>query len=48
MMSKTFLITSMVGVRDCKWVYKIKRRSDGKIDRYKVRLVAKGFKLRYH
>ncbi|KAJ4793324.1 polyprotein [Rhynchospora pubera] len=27
----------------CKWVFKIKRRSDGTIDRYKARLVAKGF-----
>ncbi|KAJ1686058.1 hypothetical protein LUZ63_017448 [Rhynchospora breviuscula] len=27
----------------CKWVYKIKRRSDGTIERYKARLVAKGF-----
>ena len=34
-------------VIDCKWVYKIKRRSDGTIDRYKARLVAKGFKQRY-
>lgn len=27
----------------CRWAYKIKRRSDGSIDRYKDRLVAKGF-----
>lgn len=32
---------------ECKWVFKVKQKSDGTIDRYKELLVAKGFKQRY-
>jgi hypothetical protein len=35
---------SVVG---CKWVYKIRTCSDGIVDRYKTRLVAKGFTQEY-
>ena len=35
---------SVVG---CKWIYKIKTRSDGSIGRYKACLIAKGFTQEY-
>jgi len=36
-----------VNVIDCKWVFKVKKHSDGSIECYKARLVARGFRQRY-
>jgi hypothetical protein len=32
----------------CRWIYKIKHHVDGSIERYKGRLVAKGYTQRLH
>ena len=44
--NSTWTLTSLPARKTsigCRWVYKIKHRSDGSIKRYKARLVAKGF-----
>jgi histone deacetylase 1/2 len=38
---------STCNIVNCKWVYHVKKNTDGTIDRYKACLVAKGFKQRY-
>jgi hypothetical protein len=36
-----------VNVIDSKWAFKVKKHSDGSIERYKARLVTRGFRQRY-
>ncbi|XP_077265931.1 uncharacterized protein LOC143899488 [Temnothorax americanus] len=47
--NKTWVMTDRPkdhSIIDCKWIYKIKRGSDGEIKRFKARLVARGFRQR--
>ena len=46
---KLGLVDLLVGKRPvgCKWVYTIKYKTDGSLERYKVRLVAKGYTQTY-
>lgn len=44
--TNTWTLTALPPGRDaigCKWVYRIKRHVDGTIEKYKARLIAKGF-----
>jgi hypothetical protein len=39
--------TQATNIIDYKWVFKVKKKTDGSVDCYKAHLVAKGFKQRY-
>lgn len=48
-LNKTWTLTTLPPGRSAiksRWVYKLKRNSDGSVDRYRARLVAKGFTQR--
>ena len=36
--------STFMNVISCKWIFKLKHKSDGSIERYKARTIAKGFK----
>ena len=38
-----FELSSEMKPIGCKWIFKTKKDSQGKIERYKARLIAKGF-----
>jgi hypothetical protein len=47
MCNKTWTLVPPISshnINDYKWVYKVKYKADGTVDRLKARLVAKGFK----
>jgi hypothetical protein len=47
MKNGTWHLVPATNLIDCKWVFKVKHKVDGSIDRYKARLVAKDFKQCY-
>jgi hypothetical protein len=45
-LNNTWIVTDLPSGKHpigCKWVYKIKHKANGEVERYKVRLLAKGY-----
>ena len=48
--NKTWVLTTLPAEKkavSCKWIYTVKQNPEGKVERYKARLVARGFSQTY-
>ena len=48
--NKTWVLTMLPAEKkavSCKWIYTVKQNPEGKVERYKARLIARGFRQTY-